>query len=154
MLELLLYNASIYNDAVTGAPVYDKDTGYIIVKSLGGFSGSISFLLDTPFGWPAELVVDLPPSTTLAAGETKTLTFNITHAEFLAASTYAFRVKVTSGAQVFYSNFANVRLVGHAVLFRLKGFPYEITTAAGTTLTVPVLASICNSNTFNTCIQL
>jgi preprotein translocase subunit SecB len=133
-------NAPIYYDAVNVTPVFDRDTGYIVVKSLGGFSGSISFSLDTPFGWPAELVVDLPPSTTLAAGETKTLTFNITHAEFLAASTYAFRVKVTSGAQVFYSNFANVRLVGHAVLFRLKGFPYEITTAAGTTLTVPVLA--------------
>ena len=137
----LYSNAPIYYDAVPPhPPVYDKDTGYIVVKSLGGFSGSISFSLDTPFGWPAELVVDLPPSTTLAAGETKTLTFNITHAAFIAFSTYAFRVKVTSGAQVFYSNFANVRLVEHFVLFRLKGFPYEITTAAGTTLTVPVLA--------------
>ena len=133
-------NAPIYYDAVTGNPVFDRDTGYIVVKSLGGFSGSISFSLDTPFGWPAELVVDLPPSTTLAAGETKTLTFNITHAAFIGFTTYAFRVKVTSGAQVFYSNFANVQLVGHFVLFRLKGYPYEITTAAGTTLTVPVLA--------------
>jgi hypothetical protein len=134
-------NAPIYYDAVPPhPPVYDKDTGYIVVKSLGGFSGSISFSLDTPFVWPAELVVDLPPSTTLAAGETKTLTFNITHAAFIGFTTYAFRVKVTSGAQVFYSNFANVRLVEHFVLFRLKGFPYEITTAAGTTLTVPVLA--------------
>jgi hypothetical protein len=31
-------------------------------------------------------------------------------------------------------------LVGHSVLFRLKGYPHEITTAAGTTLAVPVLA--------------
>jgi hypothetical protein len=135
-------NAPIYYDAVPpNPPVFDKDTGYIIVKSLGGFSGSISFLLDTPFGWPAGLVVDLPPSTTLAAGETKTLTFNITHRDAgVLFGTFTFRVKVTSGAQVFYSNFANVRLVGHSVLFRLKGYPYEITTAAGTTLTVPVLA--------------
>jgi hypothetical protein len=136
----LHWNAPIYNDAVTGAPVYDKDTGYIIVRSLGGFSGSISFSLDTPFGWPAGLVVDLPPSTTLAAGETKTLTFNITHAAGVLFGIFTFRVKVTSGAQVFYSNFANVQMSGHFVLFRLKGFPYEITTAAGTTLTVPVLA--------------
>jgi uncharacterized membrane protein len=83
----------------------------------------------------------LPPTTALAAGETKTLTFNITHRDAgVLFGTFTFRVKVTSGAQEFYSNFANVRLVEHFVLFRLKGFPYEITTAAGTTLTVPVLA--------------
>jgi hypothetical protein len=82
----------------------------------------------------------LPPTTALAAGETKTLAFNITHVAVMLVGVFTFRVKVTSGAQEFYSNFANVRMVGHLVLFRLKGYPYEITTAAGTTLTVPVLA--------------
>ena len=130
----------MYFDAHTGLPVYDKETGYIIVKSLGGFSGSISFSF-VPISWPAAgLQVSLPPSTYLPAGGTLTLTFNITTVSTVSAGTYTFRIRVTSGASNFDSNVGSVIVMTSALpLFRLKGFPYIIATAAGTTLTVPYL---------------
>jgi|GEM_PF-1311450 len=130
----------MYFDAHTGLPVYDKETGYIIVKSLGGFNGSISFSF-VPISWPAAgLQVSLPPSTYLPAGGTLTLTFNITTVSTVPAGTYTFRIRVTSGASNFDSNVGSVSVMTSALpLFRLKGYPYIIATAAGTTLTVPYL---------------
>ena len=130
----------MYFDAHTGLPVYDKETGYIIVKSLGGFSGSISFSFVPITTWPAGLQVSLPASTYLPAGGTLTLTFNITTVSTVSAGTYTFRIRVTSGASNFDSNVGSVIVMTSALpLFRLKGFPYIIATAAGTTLTVPYL---------------
>ncbi len=130
----------MYFDAHTGLPVYDKETGYIIVKSLGGFSGSISFSFVPISPWPAGLQVSLPASTYLPAGGTLTLTFNITTVSTVPAGTYTFIIRVTSGASNFDSNVGSVSVMTSALpLFRLKGFPYIIATAAGTTLTVPYL---------------
>jgi hypothetical protein len=130
----------MYFDAHTGLPVYDKETGHIIVKSLGGFSGSISFSFVPISPWPAGLQVSLPASTYLPAGGTLTLTFNITTVSTVSAGTYTFRIRVTSGASNFDSNVGSVSVMTSALpLFRLKGFPYIIATAAGTTLTVPYL---------------
>jgi hypothetical protein len=84
----------MYFDAHTGLPVYDKETGYIIVKSLGGFSGSISFSFVPISPWPAGLQVSLPPSTYLPAGGTLTLTFNITTVSTVSPGPYTFIIRV------------------------------------------------------------
>ena len=133
------YNAPLYYDAATGTPVYDMETGYIIVQSLGGFSGIVSFSHVPVDSWPAGLQVSLPPPTFLPSGGTLTLSFNITVVSLVSIGSYAFIIRATSNSLTSDSNIASVVATSATSLFRLKGYPYIVATAAGTTIEVPVL---------------
>jgi hypothetical protein len=114
------YNAPLYYDAATGTPVYDMETGYIIVQSLGGFSGIVSFS-HVPVGfWPAGLQVSLPPPTFLPSGGTLTLSFNITVVSLVSIGSYAFIIRATSNSLTSDSNIASVVATYCYIIIQVK----------------------------------